>query len=71
MREQLINHDKRVKHLDHSQIIALLGRITKFLETTEKSTSKTYIYNSPLELVAVQFELINLATHALDLCDWV
>ncbi len=71
MREQLINHDKRVKHLDHSQIVALLTRITTFLTTSEKSTSKTYIYNSPLELVAVQQELIDLASHALDLCDWV
>lgn len=53
MREQLVNHDKRVKHLDHSQIVALLKRITTFLETSEKTTSKTYIYNSPLELVAV------------------
>jgi hypothetical protein len=50
---------------------ALLIKIITFLETSEKASIKTYIYNNPTELVAVQQELIILASHALDLCDWV
>jgi len=54
MREQLVNHDKRVKHLDHEQISSLLNRIIRFLETSEKASIKTYIYNNPIELISVQ-----------------
>ena len=53
MREQLVNHDKRVKHLGYSEINALLSKLVTFLDSSDKKTMKTYIYNNQIELIAV------------------
>lgn len=71
LREQLVNHDKKVKTLGYVEINQLLTQLIEFFEGSAKSTVKTYFYNNQTDQITAQSIMIELGNHCLEFCDWV
>lgn len=71
LKMKIINHDRRVKHLDYEVISSIIGSTMDILKKTDHTTRISFTFESEDQMIDFQNELIELGSHCLEFCEWV
>ena len=68
---KLIKHDRHEKQMSFSDVMQTIKKLMDILQSSEKQSMLSFIYETDVELRQAQSILIDLGKHLLEFCDYI